>query len=77
MSELVVSCMSELDDDLVYLRHPLQLFTTIITPDRLDTGTGDKFISAVERVAGLALFVAVVLPLGVVGKVIRLTGKKL
>jgi len=71
MSELVANCIAELDDDVGYLRHPLDLLATIITPDRLDAGVGDKFISAVERVAGLVLFVAVVLPLGVVGKVIR------
>jgi hypothetical protein len=62
--------MAELDDDLVYLRHPLHLLTTIITPDRLDAEAGDRLIGAVERVAGLALFVAVVLPLGIVGKLI-------
>jgi hypothetical protein len=71
MSELVASCIAELDDDLPYLRHPLALLTTIITPDRLDVEVGDKLIGVAERMAGLVLFVAVVLPLGVVGKVIR------
>jgi hypothetical protein len=69
MSELIADCIAELDDDLPYLRRPLQLATTIITPDRLDVGAGDKLIEAVERVAGLMLFVAVVLPLGIVGKI--------
>jgi hypothetical protein len=70
MSELVAGCMAELDDDAVYLRHPLHLLTTIITPDRLDVEVGDKLIGVVGRVAGLVLFVAVVLPLGIVGKLI-------
>jgi hypothetical protein len=69
MRELINNCIDELDANRAYYS-TLPLFLLCNFGDRQDVSVMDKIVTAIEQVAGLLLFVFVVVPLGLVGKVI-------
>lgn len=75
MNELIQACQSELSDNLPYLHHPRATMTAIARDIRkgfrVDASWG--LLDVVGLVAGLGLFVLVVVPVGIAG---RLTGRK-
>jgi hypothetical protein len=68
MRELIDNCISELDANRPYLNLSLPMF---LLRNFADGQGADKIVTTIEQVSGLLLFVFVVVPLGLLGKVIR------
>jgi len=71
ISELIDNCMSELDENRPYLNLSLPMFLWFLWHNFGDEQGTDGIVTVVEQTLGLVLFLFVVVPLRLIGKVIR------